>query len=190
MSRQIKSFVNREEYLALERKAEYKSEYLNGGVFAMTGASRRHNLISTNLVTSLNVQLRGKQCEVYGSDMRLRVSAADLYTYADVVVVCGEPKFEDDYVDTLLNPTLVIEILSKSTERYDRIAKSGYYRTVDSLSEYLLVAQEEYRIEQYTKQVNEHWLLSETESLEGVVDLSSIACSLALRDVYDKIPLE
>jgi Uma2 family endonuclease len=190
MSRQIKSFVNREEYLALERKAEYKSEYLNGGVFAMTGASRRHNLISTNLVTSLNVLLRGKQCEVYGSDMRLRVSAADLYTYADVVVVCGEPKFEDDYVDTLLNPTLVIEILSKSTERYDRIAKSGYYRTVDSLSEYLLVAQEEYRIEQYTKQVNEHWLLSETESLEGVVDLSSIACSLALRDVYDKIPLE
>ncbi len=190
MSRQIKSYVTREEYLALERKAEYKSEYLNGGIFAMTGASRKHNLISTNLVTLLNVQLRGKPCEVYGSDMRLQVTATGLYTYADVVVVCGDPRFEDDYVDTLLNPTLVIEILSKSTERYDRIAKSGYYRTLESLSEHLLVAQEKYRVEQYTRQVNEHWLLSETESLEGVVDLLSIGCSLTLRDVYDKISLE
>jgi Uma2 family endonuclease len=188
MSRQIKSYVTREEYLAIERKAEYKSEYLDGGIFAMTGASRKHNLISASLVTLLNLQLRGKPCEVY-SDMRLKVSAAGLYTYADVVVVCGDPRFEDDCVDTLVNPTLVIEVLLKSTERYDRIAKSGYYRTLEPLSEYLLVAQEEYRIKQFTRQINKHWQLSETESLQGVVDLSSIGCSLALRDVYDKICL-
>lgn len=190
MSRLIRSSASREEYLALERKAEYKSEYLDGGIFAMTGASRKHNLISTNLVTSLNVQLRGKPCEVYGSDMRLKVTATGLYTYADVVVVCGEPRFEDDFVDTLLNPTLIIEILSKSTERYDRIAESGYYRTLESLSEHLLVAQEAYRIEQYIKQNDEHWLLVETESLEGLVDLRSIGCSLALKDVYERISFE
>jgi Uma2 family endonuclease len=190
MSRNIKTYITPEEYLALEREVEYKSEYHNGEIFAMTGASRKHNLISTNIVTSLNVQLRGKPCEVYGSDMRLKVTATGLYTYADVVVVCGEPRFEDDYVDTLLNPTLVIEILSKSTERYDRIAKSGYYRTLRSLVEYLLVAQESSRIEQYTRQADEQWVLSETRSLEGLVDLQSIGCSLPLRDVYDKVSAE
>ena len=169
---------------------EYKSEYLNGEIFAMTGASRKHNLIATNILVSLGQQLKGKPCEVHTSDMRLKVTATGLYTYPDVVAVCGDPKFEDAYVDTLLNPTLVVEILSESTERYDRIAKTGYYRTLESLAEHLLVAQEEYRIEQYSKQADEHWLLSETRSLEGIVDLQSIGCSLALRDVYDKVSLD
>lgn len=190
MSRQIKSYITPEEYLALERKAEYKSEYLNGEVFAMTGANRNHNLIATNIISLLNLQLRGKPGEVYPSDMRVKVTATGLYTYPDVVVVCGEPKFEDDYVDTLLNPTLIVEILSKTTERYDRIAKIGYYQTLDSLSENLLVAQEEFRIEQYAKQPDGRWLLSEIRSLEGVVDLQSIGCSLALRDVYHKVSLD
>src|SRR2546427_9632036 len=105
MSRQIKPFISPEEYLALERKAEYKSEYLNGEIFAMTGASRKHNLIATNIVTSLSPQLRARPCEVYASDMRLKVVATGLYTYPDVVVVCREPRLEDDYLDTLLNPT-------------------------------------------------------------------------------------
>jgi len=190
MSRQIKSYITPEEYLALERKAEYKSEYLNGEVFAMTGASRKHNLIAANMISLLNLQLREKPCEVYPSDMRVKITATGLYTYPDVVVVCGGPKFEDDYVDTLLNPTLIVEILSKTTERYDRIAKTGYYRTLDTLSEHLLVAQEEYRIEQYAKQPDGRWLLSEIRSLEGVVDLQSIGCLLALRDVYDKVLLD
>lgn len=189
MSRQIKSYITPEEYLALERKAEYKSEYLNGEVFAMTGASRKHNLIAANIISLLNLQLREKPCEVYPSDMRVKVTVTGLYTYPDVVVVCGGPKFEDDYVDTLLNPTLIVEILSKTTERYDRIAKTGYYQTLDTLSEHLLVAQEEYRIEQYAKQSDGRWLLSEIRSLEGVVDLQSIGYPLALRDVYDKVSL-
>ncbi|HEX7530117.1 MAG TPA: Uma2 family endonuclease [Pyrinomonadaceae bacterium] len=190
MSRQIKPFVTPEEYLALERKAEYKSEYLHGEIFAMSGASRKHNLVAGNIVAELNRQLRGKPCEVYPSDMRVKVTATGLYTYPDVVVVCGEPKFEDEYVDTLLNPTLLVEVLSQSTERYDRIAKSSYYRTLDSLAEHLLVAQDEVRLEQYVKQANGQWLLFECSSLDKVVELPSISCSLALHDVYDKVSLE
>lgn len=189
MSRQIRPFVTPEEYLALERQAEYKSEYLHGEIFAMTGASRKHNLIAVNIIGALEPQLRSKSCELYVSEMRVKVTAAGLYTYPDVAVVCGEPKFEDDYLDTLQNPTLLIEILSKSTERYDRIAKSDYYRTLDSLTEHLLVAQEEYRIEQYTRQPDNHWILTETSSLEGVVELPSIECSLPLSDVYRKVAL-
>lgn len=189
MSRKIKPYITPEEYLALERKADYKSEYLHGEIFAMTGASRKHNLIATNIVLSLGNQLRVKPCELYVNDMRVKVTAAGLYTYPDVAVVCGEPKFEDGLFDTLQNPTLLIEILSKSTERYDRIAKSDYYRTLDSLAEHLLVAQEEYKIEQYTRQPEGDWILVETSSLEGVVDLRSIDCSLALIDVYNKVSL-
>ncbi|MGI9065913.1 MAG: Uma2 family endonuclease [Pyrinomonadaceae bacterium] len=187
MSRQIKSYITPEEYLALERKADYRSEYLHGEIFAMTGASREHNIIATNIVISLGNQLKGRPCELYVNEMRVKVDAVGLYTYPDVAVVCGEPELEDKYVDTLLNPTVLIEILSKSTERYDRIAKSDYYRRLPSLAEYLLVAQEQYRVEQYNRQSDGHWLLTETQSLEGVVDLQSINCSLALRDVYDKV---
>lgn len=190
MSRQIRPFVTPEEYLALERKAEYKSEYLHGEIFAMSGASRKHNLVTGNILAELNRQLRGKPCEVYPSDMRVKVTATGLYTYPDVVVVCGEPKFEDEYVDTLLNPTLLVEVLSQSTERYDRIAKSSYYRTLDSLAEHLLVAQDEVRLEQYVKQANGQWVLFECSSLDKVVELPSISCSIGLRDVYDKVSLE
>jgi Uma2 family endonuclease len=190
MSRQIKPYVTPEEYLALERRAEYKSEYLNGEIFAMTGASRKHNLIAVNIVSALAQQLRSRPCELYVSEMRVKVTAAGLYTYPDVAVVCGEPKFEDGFFDTLQNPTVLIEILSKSTERYDRIAKSDYYRTLDSLAEHLLVAQEEYKIEQYKRQPEGDWLLVETSSLAGVVDLRSIDCSLALIDIYNKVSLD
>jgi Uma2 family endonuclease len=153
----------------------------------MTGASRNHNLITTHISSEFNQQLKGKPWEAYSSEMRVKVTATGLYTYPDVVVVCGEPKFEDQYVDTLLNPTLLVEVLSPSTERYDRIAKSSYYRTLESLAEHLLVAQDEIRLEQYVKQANGQWLLFESTSLDAVVELPSIGCSLALRDVYDKI---
>lgn len=190
MSSQIKPYISPEEYLRLERQSEYKSEYVNGEIFAMTGASRKHNLVGGNIFGELRQQLKARQCEVYASEMRVKVTATGLYTYPDVVVVCGAPKFEDKYFDTLLNPTLLVEVLSPSTERYDRIAKSSYYRTLDSLAEHLLVAQDEVRLEQYVKQPNGQWLLFECSSLENVVELSSISCSLALRDVYDKVSLD
>lgn len=190
MSQQVKSYVTPEEYLRLERQSEYKSEYLNGEIFAMSGASRKHNLITGNIGSEFNQQLRGKACEAYMSDMRVKVTATGLYTYPDVVVACGEPKFEDEYVDTLLNPTLLVEVLSQSTERYDRIAKSSYYRTLDSLAEHLLVAQDEVRLEQYVKQANGQWLLFECSSLDATIELESIGCTLAMSDVYDKVSLD
>ena len=190
MSQRLVTYVTPEEYLRRERLAEFKSEYLNGEIFAMTGASRQHNRITINISSSLNIQLKGRPCETYAVDMRVKVRASGLYTYPDVAVVCGDPQFEDEYVDTLLNPTLLVEVLSQSTERYDRIAKTSYYRTIDSLAEHLLVAQDEIRLEQYVKRPNGQWLLSEYRELEGVVELTSIGCELSLRDVYDRITFE
>lgn len=190
MSRQVKTYITPEEYLAFERKAENKNEYVNGEIFAMTGASRKHNLIALSIAGELRQQLKGKPCEVYPGEMRVKAPAARSYVYPDVVVVCGEPQLEDDYFDTLLNPTLVVEVLSKSTESYNRLAKSSFYRTIESLSEYLLVSQEEYRIEQYLRQVDGRWLLSDVRSLDSMIELRSIGCSLALRDIYDRITFD
>ena len=189
MSSQPTTCLTPEEYLAIERKAESKSEYINGEMVAMTGASRRHNLVVVNIVGEIGQQLKGRSCEMYANDMRVRVPSTRLYSYTDLVVVCGEPQFEDDYFDTLLNPTLIIEVLSESTEGYDRGKKFGFYRTIPSLAEYLLVAQDELRIEQYAKQPDGRWLLSEYRSMEDVAELASIQCQLALKEVYDKVVL-
>ncbi len=190
MSRQVKHSLTPDEYLTRERKSEYKSEYFNGEVFAMTGASRNHNLIAINIASELREQLRSRPCEVYGSDMRVRIPTRDLYTYPDVVVVCKQPAFEDDYVDTLLNPALIVEVLSESTGSYDRVKKFGYYRLIDSLSEYLLVAQDEFRVEQYARQPEGPWLLSDIRSLDKGVELRSIQCSLEMKEIYEKVVLE
>lgn len=187
MSIQPTSYLTPEEYLALERKAEYKNEYVDGEIVAMTGASRKHNLIVVNIGGELRRQLKGRSCETYSNDMRVRVPSTRLYTYPDVVVVCDEPQFEDDYVDTLLNPTVIIEVLSESTELYDRGKKFSFYRTLESLAEYLLVAQDERRIEQFVRQPDGRWLLSDHRSPEGTVELASIGCSPDLREVYDKV---
>jgi Uma2 family endonuclease len=189
MSSQPSTYISPEEYLSLERKAEGRSEYLNGEIFAMVGASRAHNLIVTNITREVSQQLKGKPCELYSTDMRVRVPATGLYTYPDVVVVCGEPVFEDEHVDTLLNPTLIMEVLSGSTESYDRGKKFSHYQTVSSLVEYLLVAQDEYRIEQFVKQPDGHWLYTDARSPEGSLELASIQCVLTLKEVYDKVAL-
>jgi Uma2 family endonuclease len=187
MSRQVKTYTSPEEYLAFERKAENKNEYVNGEIFAMTGASRKHNLIVANIAGELREQLKGKPCELYPGEMRVKAPASRSYVYPDVVVVCDEPKFEDDQLDTLLNPTLIVEVLSKSTESYNRLAKSAYYRTIESLAEYLLVAQEECRVEQYVKQPDGRWLLADVRSRESLIVLEAIGCSLSLQDIYERI---
>ncbi|MGH7467657.1 MAG: Uma2 family endonuclease [Longimicrobiales bacterium] len=174
------------EYLEAERRAETKSEYLAGQVYAMTGASMRHNLIVANLVSSLHAQLKGRLCSVLPSDMRLHVPTG-LYTYPDVTVVCGTPQLEDEHLDTLLNPTLLIEVLSDSTERYDRGRKAEHYRRIESLVEYLLIGQHEARIERYRRQGDREWVLSEAIGVDEQIELSSINCVLTLRDVYDRV---
>ncbi|HET7510811.1 MAG TPA: Uma2 family endonuclease [Solirubrobacterales bacterium] len=179
--------VSVEEYLTLERQAETKSEYLNGEIVAMSGASRPHNLIVANVLASLHAQLRGRSCEVYASDMRVRVPAADLYTYPDVVVVCGEPQFDDAELDTLLNPTLTVEVLSPTTQSYDRGIKFAYYRTLPSLAEYLLLAQDRVHAEHSVRQGGAAWLLTETDRSVDILELPSIGCALALGDAYERV---
>ena len=187
MSTQPKSFLTPEEYLAIERRSETRSEYLNGEMFAMVGASRKRNLIAGNIFGELRQALKGKPCEAYTNDMRVRIPATGLYTYPDVVVVCGEPEFEDEHIDTLINPTFVVEVLSDSTESYDRGRKAGFYRSVESIAEYLLVSQDEYRVEQYVKQTDGKWLLTDIRSLESTVDLVSLQYALPMKEIYDRV---
>ncbi len=187
MSSQPRPHLSAEEYLAFERAAAGKHEYHDGELFAMAGASRAHAQIVTNLVASLAGQLRGRPCSVYSSDLRVKVSSTGLYTYPDVVIACGEHRFEDEHDDTLLNPVVIIEVLSPSTEGYDRGKKFAHYRTFDSLAEYLLVAQDEPRIEQYVRQPDGNWLLHEAGDLTGRLALAAVGCTLELADVYDKL---
>lgn len=175
-----------EEYLALERRSETKCEFHDGEIFAMTGASRQHNLIAVNLAGELRNQLKGRPCEAYAADMRVKTAESRNYHYPDFAVVCGAPQFEDDHLDTLLNPTLVIEVLSPSTEAYDRGGKFASYRRIESLREYLLVSQDTPRIERY-RRTPEGWVLTEAEGLEAILPLDAIDCSLALREVFDKV---
>ncbi len=178
------------EYLAFERASDIRHEYLDGHVYAMTGASRAHNLISTYTAASLINQLRGRPCEVYASDMRVRVSATGLYTYPDVTVVCGNPQFADSALDTLLNPVLVIEVLSPSTESYDRGKKFQHYRQLESLREYVLISQDSPRVERFLRQDDGTWLLTDAAGLDASLELASVACTLALAEVYEKVTFE
>jgi Uma2 family endonuclease len=180
-------FITPEQYLDAERHSETKSEYLDGQVFAMTGASVSHNLIVANIVGLLHGQLRGGECRVYASGMRLLVSTSGLHTYPDVTVVCGEPRLADQHRDTLLNPTVLIEVLSDTTERYDRGRKAEHYRRLESLREYLLVAQHEPRVEHYRRAGERDWMLSEAIGPAEAVELASVGCTLALSEVYDGV---
>jgi Uma2 family endonuclease len=187
MSSQPQKLLTPEEYLARERKAEFKSEYFAGEMFAMAGASRQHNLIAANIIRTLGNQLLERPCNVYPSDMRVKINKINKYTYPDVVVACGEEQFEDEHGDTLLNPVLIIEILSDSTEAYDRGKKFEHYQSLDSLAEYLLISQDPSRVEHYVRQDDRTWTYTEFHQAEDVVHLPTIDCDLALKDVYAKV---
>jgi len=175
-----------QEYLARERKAEFKSEFCNGFITAMAGTSREHCLIALNLGREISSQLKNRPCEAYISDMRVLVSPTGLYTYPDVVAVCGKPLFEDAEVDTLLNPTVIVEVLSPTTESYDRGKKFGHYRLLESLREYVVVAQDHVMVERYTRQ-GEEWVLTALNNLDATLRLDSIGCEVSLREIYAKV---
>ncbi|MGD9562708.1 MAG: Uma2 family endonuclease [Pyrinomonadaceae bacterium] len=179
-------FVTPQEYLALEREAEFRHEYLNGEIFEMSGASRRHNLISINLIRLISTHLLDRDCTVYGADMRIKIPNEN-YTYPDVVAVCGEELFEDKTEDNLLNPSVIIEVLSKSTEAYDRGAKFEQYQTIPSLREYILVTQEPFRVEQFVRQDVSAWTYLEFRTEADVIRLESIGCELRMSDIYFKV---
>jgi Uma2 family endonuclease len=187
LTSQLKVRITPEEYLRLERAAETRSEYLDGQMIPMPGASREHNLIVANLLLTLGNELFDRPFEIYPSEMRVKVNFTGLYTYPDVVVAASHPHFEDHHVDTLLDPILLIEVLSKSTESYDRGRKFSHYRAVESLLEYVLVTQSECRIEQYVRQADGKWLYAESTDPDGSIELSSIACRLPLTRVYHKV---
>ena len=176
-----------EEYLQLERQSETKHEYFDGEIFAMAGASRKHCKISANLMRSMGNKLHQTSCNVYANDFRVKVKETGLYTYPDVIITCGKEILEDQVKDTLLNPLIIIEILSPSTESYDRGKKFSHYRQIESLQNYVLVSQDEPHIELFERQINHQWILSEKVGLENSIELPAIEYTLPLAEVYDKI---
>ena len=187
MATQPKTHLTPEQYLEIERKAEFKSEYYQGEMFAMSGASYPHIGIVANAVASLHQQLRRGPCRPLSNDMRVRVTPAGLYTYPDVVVVCGEPQFLDDTFDTLLNLTVIVEVLSESTEAYDRGRKFELYRSLESLAEYVLISSQRVSAELFTRQPDGRWMLTASSRLEDSIDLQSVGCHLALADLYENV---
>ena len=178
------------EYLARERASDHKSEYSVGEIFALAGGSEQHNLIRGNVYASFHSQLRRRACTVYPSDMRVYVSRTGLYTYPDVSVVCGTAQFQDPHRDTLLNPTVIVEVLSSSPENYDRGKKFQHYRTLDTLEGYIVIAQNTTHVEHYTRQPNNQWLCEEFDDTSTVLTIAAIECVLALQDVYEKVAFE
>ena len=189
MSTHAKPFLTPEQYLEIERNAECKSEYYQGEMFAMGGARYAHNVLAGNITASLHQQLRRGRCTVSSSGLRVLSSATGLYTYPDVVVAC-EPKFLDGNFDVLLNPVLLVEVLSPSTEAYDRGRKFKHYRAIASLQAYLMVSSDCVQADLYTRQPDGDWLLTSASQLEDVLSLPSIACQLTLADLYEKVDFE
>lgn len=173
-----------EEYLTFDRAAPDRHEYLSGDVVAMTGGSRNHSQIQVNLIAALRPMLRPKGCFVFSSDLRVKIPAANLYTYPDVSLVCGEPQFEDHHGDILLNPHTIFEVLSPSTEGYDRGKKFQAYRTLSSLQTYILVAQDEPHVDLYVRTEALRWTLIESVSLESQLSLPTLECVLSLETIY------
>jgi Uma2 family endonuclease len=181
-------FVAEDEYLRREATADTKHEYYAGTVYAMAGASEAHNTIALNLAALLHRQLRGSSCRAYPSDMRLRVEATGLYTYPDFMVVCGGSQFSvEARRDTVVNPTVLVEILSPSTETYDRGTKFQHYRQIPTLREYMLVGQHRACVERFVRQPNDDWLFSEAIGTDSVLNLASVAVELRLAEVYEAV---
>lgn len=184
-------FMTEAEYLQFEENSETKHEFVNGKVYAMAGASWRHNVICLNTGTTINRQLVDKPCTAVSSDIRVRVDAKVSHRYPDVVVVCGEPEFVDNRVDTISNPTLIVEVLSPSTALIDLNEKLHEYIRLPSLQEYILITQHEARIERYLRQeASEEWLYKQVSGLESHIYLPSIDCVLMLSDIYQKVTFE
>ena len=180
-------YLSPEEYLTLERQAEFKSEYIDGVIYAMAGGSERHNLIAANIIIAIGTQLRDRPCRVYPSDLKVRVPNSKRFFYPDVSVVCGEIQFADDERDVVLNPVVIVEVLSDSTAAFDRGKKFQSYQQIESLREYLLVSQDEYVVEHFLRQYDGRWLYTKAGGPDEAIALPAVGCRLALGDVYSKV---
>jgi Uma2 family endonuclease len=184
MSAVPKTKLTPSEYLAIERKAEFKSEFYCGEMFAMAGANRWYIIARDNLAGELHSNMKGTPCRAYSVDMRIKVDVTGLYTYPDIAIVCGKPEFEDDVHDTLLNPRAIVEVLSESTEKYDRGAKFRHYRQIASLQEYVLVSQDEPLVERRVRQADGSWGLTEFAGLDGILEFASVPVRVPLSEIY------
>ncbi|HKI18850.1 MAG TPA: Uma2 family endonuclease [Isosphaeraceae bacterium] len=197
MSTDAKTFLTPEQYLEIERKAEFKSEYYQGKMFrmdrdmvAVADVKENHNLLVVNLVAALHPQLRAGPCRLFAHDMGVRVSAPEPHVCPDVIAVYGERQFLDDQKETLLNPTLIVEVIAPSTEAYDRGRKFHLYQSIESSTEYLLVSSDRLNVDLYTRLPGGGWLLTSADRLEDVLDLQSVGCRLLLADLYENVELE
>jgi Uma2 family endonuclease len=187
MYQRAKRHFTPEQYLAMEDTADYKSEYFQGEIFVMAGASSNHNLIAGNVYAALHQSLRNKPCLVYTSDMRLLVKKNGLFTYPDVTVVCGRPQFFENRTDTVANPILVVEVLSESTKDYDRGFKFELYRALETLREYVLIDQSKVHVEHYQRLDDGRWLLQEFDRAEDTLQLLSVEFKIRLSEIYEKV---
>jgi Uma2 family endonuclease len=187
MSAQPIPFLTPEEYLAIERKAEIKSEYHRGTMYAMRGNTIRHVKIVRNLVVRLDEATRHGYGEVFSTDLKLWVEAEQLYAYPDLMIICGPLAIADNFRDTVTNPSIIIEVLSPSTEAYDRGKKFSYYQEVASLQEYVLVSQDEARVERFTRQADGTWVPANFVGLESSLPLAGIDCQVPLATIYDRV---
>ena len=182
----VKTFTPAE-YLTLERTADYRSAYFQGEIFAMAGGSPRHSLIQTNLTAELRQALKGSHCTAYNSDLRILVNPTGLYTYPDASIVCGPLELADGQKDVVLNPTVLFEVLSDSTEAYDRGQKFGHYRQIESLREYVLVSQSEVLVERFQRNPDNTWTLKESRGIDAQLSLNSVGISIPVMEIYDKV---
>ena len=185
---QEKKFYTPEEYLALERKAEYKSELIYGEIIAMAGSSRQHNIITGALYTEIKNRIKSKPCQVYFTDIRVAIQKTGLYTYPDIIIACGKEEFLDTHLDTLLNPTCIIEVLSDSTEKYDRGDKFLHYQSIESLQEYFLVSQNKKLVEKF-KRSEKNWIYTSysEENVEIPFDYANV--SIILSEIYGNMEI-
>lgn len=187
----VQTYLSPEEYITLERKAiptydTVRSEYVNGKIVAMSGANRAHNLITGNILAVIYFHLKASGCETYANEMRVSTPSTSSYFYPDVVVVCDEPRFENDVFDTLLNPIVLVEVLSPSTEAYDRGEKLSHYQQLQSLKEYILVSQDRVYVERYLRKQDE-WGYTSFRDLDDVLPIASIQCELPLQEIYERV---
>lgn len=179
-----------QQYLDLERSAKARSEFYNGQMVAMSGASRKHNLIAMNIGAEMHSQFKGRACEVFMSDMRVRIKSTNSYVYPDVVAACDNSDFEDNHVDTLLNPQIVFEVLSPSTEAHDRGMKFDQYKQLLSLQQYVLVSQDRMLVEGYVRQSDGAWLHRDYRRGEDILEVPSVDVRLILSDIYQRVTFD
>jgi Uma2 family endonuclease len=185
-----KQYTTPEEYLALEEAAESKSEYRDGEIVPMTGGTINHNRIILSFCIYLGLALRGTSYEVFTGDVRLWIPRYRIYTYPDVMVIQGEPVYHENRKDTITNPQLIVEVLSKSTKNYDHVDKFEFYRSIPEFREYIMIDQYRYKVEQFAKTFESQWFLTEYDSADAVLALSSLDFQITLRDIYERVNFE